>query len=58
MHTGPLLSPAVWARDDALIGLTVGSLSPFVVVFDPGFAAAAGVVGGCRGAARPGSSGS
>jgi len=50
MHTPPLLSPAIWARDYAIIGLTVGSMSPFFVIFDPGFAVLAGLVGGATGA--------
>lgn len=50
MEHPPLLSEARWARDFALVGVTVGALAPFFVIFDPGFAALSGLAGGASGA--------
>ena len=50
MQHPSLLSEARWARDFALVGVTVGALAPFFVLFDPGFAALSGLAGGASGA--------
>ncbi len=50
MEHRPLLSPASWARDFAVIGLFVGALAPYFVIFDAGFAIAAGLAGAGSGA--------
>ena len=50
MTQRPLLSESQWARDFAIVGLAVGALAPYGVIFDPDFSLLSGLAGGASGA--------